>query len=176
MAKKDAQPLSYAVWATAWGPMGAVASPAGLRRVVLPHYQFDEIAQLLEWEHPGCTRDETPLADLIQLSRDYFNGKCASFDHLACECLEADTFQAKVLRACRSIPYGQTRSYGGLARQIGQEDAARAVAGALGKNPVGLVVPCHRVTYADGRAGGFSAPAGVELKRRMLALEAGARA
>lgn len=152
--------------------MGAVAGPDGLSRVVLPHYQLDDLVELLAWEHPGAVRDEAPLQTLIDLSRDYFNAKRACFDALVCRLPRAGTFQGKVLRACRAIPFGQTKSYGALARQIGREDAARAVAGALGKNPIPLVVPCHRVTYADGRPGGFSAPGGVEIKQRMLALEA----
>ena len=81
------------------------------------------------------------------------------------------TLTGKVLAACRKIPYGQTRSYGSLAQEIDAPDAARAVAAALGKNPIPLVVPCHRVTYSDGRPGGFSAAGGVALKLRMLALE-----
>jgi methylated-DNA-[protein]-cysteine S-methyltransferase len=76
-----------------------------------------------------------------------------------------------VLAACRKIPYGQTRSYGAIAKEIDAPDAARAVASALGKNPIPLVVPCHRVVYSDGRAGGFSSPGGVDLKLRMLAIE-----
>ena len=172
MAAANEAQLSYAVWPTAWGPMGGVASAGGLRRIVLPHYHSDDLAQLLAWEHPGCTRDEAPLQQLIQLTRDYFNAKPVDFGHLTCELPKPGTFGGKVLRACRSIPFGQTRSYGDLARQIDRADAARAVATALGKNPLPLVVPCHRVTYADGRSGGFSAPGGVELKQRMLALEA----
>lgn len=176
MAEADSQQLSYAVWPTAWGPIGAVASPRGLRRVVLPHYQFDDLVDLLAWEHPGAIRSEAPFDELIQLSREYFNAKPVSFDHLACELPKASTFAGKVFRACRAIPFGQTRGYGDLARRIGREDAARAVAAALGKNPIPIVIPCHRVTYADGRLGGFSAPGGPDLKKRMLALEARARA
>jgi len=176
MSPANTTPLSYAVWPSAWGPMGAVASPTGLRRIVLPHYQSDDLAQLLAWEHPGCLLDEAPLQDLIDLSRDYFNAKPVNFDGLACDLPKPGTFGGKVLRACRAIPFGQTRSYSQVAREIDRPEAARAVATALGKNPLPLVIPCHRVTYADGRSGGFSAPGGVELKQRMLALEARPRA
>lgn len=174
MAKRK-QPGVYAVWATAWGPVGAVAAAGGLTRLILPHYQLDQLAELLAWEHPGSTRDDGPFQQIIELSRDYFNGRCVDFADVACRLPGEGSFSGLVLRACREIPYGQTVSYGELARRIGRPDAARAVATALGKNPIPLVVPCHRVTYSDGRLGGFSAPGGVEIKRRMLTTEAAGR-
>ncbi|KPK85589.1 MAG: hypothetical protein AMJ81_03265 [Phycisphaerae bacterium SM23_33] len=162
---------AYAVWPTAWGPVGAAASAGGLARVVLPHYQPDDLRTLLAFEHPGAAEDAGPFEDLIRLSREYFNGRPASFDGLICELPQEKTFGGRVLRACRQIPYGQTRSYSWVAAAAGNPDAARAAARILGNNPLPLVVPCHRVTYADGRLGGFSAPGGVHVKRRMLLLE-----
>ena len=171
MAKRDAGDRFYSVWATAWGPMGAVMGECGMRRVVLPHYSFDDLLQLLAWEHPSATRNDQAFGELASFARDYFNGKPADFSIIPCDLPSPATLSGAVLRACRSIPYGRTRSYVALAESIGRPDAAQAVAAALGKNPVPLVAPCHRVTYADGRLGGFSAPGGVELKRRMLELE-----
>ena len=162
---------SYAAWPTAWGPMGAAAGDSGLCHVLLPHYQLDDLLAMLAWEHPGAARDGRPFERLIQLSQDYFNGRGADFAELICDLPPAASFGGKVLLACREISYGRTESYLWIAQRIGRPDAARAVAAALGKNPIPLVIPCHRVTYSDGRAGGFSAPGGVELKRRMLALE-----
>lgn len=162
--------LVWSVWPTAWGPMGAVASAKGLVRVVLPHYMADDLRALLAFEHPGALETPERFERLAELSREYFNRKLVGFDEIDCD-LPAGKFSTAVLTACRAIPYGQTRSYRELALALGNPDAARAVAAALGKNPIPLVIPCHRVTYADGRAGGFSAPGGVELKRRMLALE-----
>jgi len=173
MAKKKDQPGFYAVWSTAWGPIGGVAGDGGLRRLVLPHYQADQLADLLAWEHPGAVRDGGPFERIIELSRAYFNGQAVEFDDVPCEMPGEGTFGGKVLRACRSLRYGQTVSYSELARLIGQPEASRAVAAALGKNNIPLVIPCHRITYAGGAIGGFSAPGGVEVKRRMLALEAG---
>ncbi|HAU38349.1 MAG TPA: cysteine methyltransferase [Phycisphaerales bacterium] len=163
--------LAYAAWPTAWGPMGGVWGPKGLRRVVLPHYQMDQLLELLSWEHAGAVRDETPFEQFIAASREYFNARRVDFSDIDCDLPGEQTFAGKVLRACRRIPYGQTRSYSSLAMEIGREDAARAVATALSKNTIPLVVPCHRVTYADGNPGGFSAEGGVALKQRMLDLE-----
>jgi len=175
MAKKKDQPGFFAVWSTAWGPVGAVAGAGGLRRLVLPHYQADQLADLLAWEHPAAVRDIKPFERIIELTRAYFNARAVEFDDVACELPGEGTFGGKVLRACRTLRYGQTTNYGELARLIARPEASRAVAGALGKNDIPLVIPCHRVTYAGGAPGGFSAPGGVEIKRRMLALEAGHR-
>ena len=166
-------PVFYGVWPTAWGAMGAVCGPAGIVRIILPHYSPTDLDQVIRWEHPGAQRNERDKAieRLIELSRAYFNGRKVDFAEVPVAIGAAGTLGGKVLATCRRIPYGQTRSYGSIAEEIGAPDSARAVAAALGKNPTPLVVPCHRVTYADGRPGGFSSPGGVELKMRMLAME-----
>jgi methylated-DNA-[protein]-cysteine S-methyltransferase len=151
--------------------MGGVIGPSGVREIVLPHYQFDELTELLAWRNPGSTRDEKPFERVIQLTRDYFDAKPVDFAEIACDLPGEKTFGGIVLRACRKIPYGQRSTYGHLAEQIARPEAARAVAAALGKNPIPLIVPCHRVTYSGGGLGGFSAPGGEALKQRMLAIE-----
>ena len=171
MAKQDKESGFYSAWATAWGPMGAVMGEKGLRGIILPHYQMNDLLQLLAWEHPNCVRDDKPFERLVALARDYFNGKAVDFAEIPCDLPAQGMFSGKVLRACREIPYGQFRTYSSLAQQIGCEDSARAVGTALGKNPIPLVVPCHRVINAGGGMSGFSAPGGVDMKRRMLEME-----
>ena len=171
MASAKSKDLYYATWTTAWGAIGAVAGKNGLRRVVLPHYTMQDLRELLAWEHQGAQCDEGPFEELIELSRTYFNGEQADFSELACDLPPESKFTGKVLRECRRIPYARTMSYSQLALAIRAEDGARAVASALSRNPIPLVVPCHRVTYADGRPGGFSAPGGVNLKSKMLHIE-----
>jgi methylated-DNA-[protein]-cysteine S-methyltransferase len=161
----------YAAWPTAWGAMGGAWGDRGLIRLVLPHYSPADLDQILAWEHPGAKKDDKPFARLIELCRAYFAGGAADFAEIPCAMPEAASLSGTVLAACRKIPYGRTRSYSSLAEEIGSPDAARAVAAALGRNRIPLVVPCHRVLYADGRLGGFSAPGGAELKQRMLDLE-----
>ncbi len=80
-------------------------------------------------------------------------------------------FGRRVVAACRSIGWGQTRSYGDLARDCGAPGAARAVGTVMAKNRYPLVVPCHRVLAAGGALGGYSAPEGLRMKRRLLAME-----
>ncbi len=169
MARRG-QTVYYAAWPTAWGAVGAVAG-RGLRRFMLPHYRMDDLLEVLQWENAGAQRDEQPFEELIRLTREYFNGRDPDFSEIDCELPAEGTLTGKVLHVCRSIPYGETQSYGQLARQIGSPDSARPVASALGRNPIPLIVPCHRVVYSDGRSGGFSAPGGVKLKERMLAME-----
>lgn len=171
MSAKQSKDVYFAAWATAWGPMGGVMGEAGLRRIILPHYQLNDLLQLLAWEHPGTVRDDKPFEPLITLCRDYFNGKATDFSSVECDMPAESTLSGLVLRQCRQIAYGQTRSYLAIAELIKHPESARPVAAALGKNTMPLVIPCHRVTYSDGRLGGFSAPGGVEVKKRMLDLE-----
>jgi methylated-DNA-[protein]-cysteine S-methyltransferase len=87
-----------------------------------------------------------------------------SLDHLT-------TFGASVIAACRRIPWGKTSSYGELAAECGSPGAARAVGSVMAKNRYPLIVPCHRVLAAGGEIGGYSAPDGLTMKRRLLAVE-----
>jgi O-6-methylguanine DNA methyltransferase len=78
------------------------------------------------------------------------------------------SFGISVLTACRAVEFGQTITYSRLARKSGRPAASRAVGSVLAKNPLPLIIPCHRVIRSDGKLGGFSAPGGVKLKKRLL--------
>jgi methylated-DNA-[protein]-cysteine S-methyltransferase len=100
----------------------------------------------------------------------------AAGEHVACAELRIDeahltSFGRRVVAACRRIPRGQTRSYGQLAAVCGSPGAARAVGQVMAKNRYPLIVPCHRVLAAGGALGGFSAPQGLAMKRRLLMME-----
>ncbi|WP_254543092.1 methylated-DNA--[protein]-cysteine S-methyltransferase [Halomarina pelagica] len=99
--------------------------------------------------------------------REYERGERRSFD---LPIRFPDTFTGRVMRAMAAIPYGETRTYGDLAADL--DTAPVAVGGACGRNPVPLVVPCHRVVGSDGDLRGFSAADGVACKRRLLDFEA----
>lgn len=81
------------------------------------------------------------------------------------------SFEQRVWKACASIPAGQTRTYGWLARKIGKPGAARAVGSALGKNPFAPTIPCHRVVRSDGGLGGYSGQGGIKTKAALLEKE-----
>ena len=82
------------------------------------------------------------------------------------------SFQRRVLQACRRIPYGRTSTYVQLAHRVGSPLAARAVGQVMARNPVPLIIPCHRVLGSGGKLGGFSAPSGLSMKKRLLDMEA----
>lgn len=114
-------------------------------------------------------KDPEPLREAMSQLDAYFDGRRRSFDlKLA---LEGTPFQMSVWRALKEIPYGETLSYGELAEKIGRPGAARAVGGAVGKNPLPIVLPCHRVIGSNGSLTGFGG--GLDRKKALLSLEKG---
>jgi len=108
------------------------------------------------------------FSNLINRFQAYFSGQKVDFSDTL-DYSGFTPFQCAVWEAARRIPYGQTRSYGWVALQVGKPNAARAVGQALGKNPFPIIVPCHRVLAGDGGLGGFSG--GLETKKLLLTLE-----
>jgi methylated-DNA-[protein]-cysteine S-methyltransferase len=119
---------------------------------------------------PFWTEDETPFAEAITQIEQYFAGGRAAFD-LPLQPLGGNDFDHAVWKRLLQIPYGETASYGQVARDIGRPDDARAVGGANARNPIAIVVPCHRVIGSNGSLTGYAG--GLELKSRLLDLEAG---
>lgn len=116
----------------------------------------------------GALEDREAFAEVLAQLDAYFAGTRRSFDlRLAPRGTE---FQRRVWQALAAIPYGETTTYGSIARAIGKPSAVRAVAGANGKNPISIVVPCHRVIGQDGTLTGYAG--GLPSKRRLLELEA----
>jgi methylated-DNA-[protein]-cysteine S-methyltransferase len=116
------------------------------------------------------TPDDTPFAAAREQLAAYFAGELKDFT-LDLR-LRGTPFQRRVWDELRRIPYGETRSYGELAASLGSPGASRAVGLANGRNPIGIVVPCHRVVGAGGSMTGYSG--GIEHRRRLLAFERGA--
>ena len=121
-------------------------------------------------EAPPPPAAEAAIASVAALLR----GEPADLSDIALDLSGVPDFDRRVYAAARAIPAGRTQTYGALAARLGDPGAARAVGGALGRNPVAIIVPCHRVVAAGGAMGGFSAGGGVATKRRILAIE-GAR-
>lgn len=123
----------------------------------------------LHRDHPGAVRDPAapPLPELRRQLAEYLRGERREFDlPLAPRGTE---FQRRVWSALQEIPYGETRSYAELAEAAGSPRGYRAVGQANGRNPLGVVIPCHRVIAADGGLGGYTG--GLERKRKLLELE-----
>ncbi len=126
-------------------------------------------------ERAGWTRDDGPFATVREQLEEYFAGTRTAFDvALDREALAGSPFQRQVWAALPDIPYGETITYGELARRIGQPAAVRAVGLANGRNPVSVIVPCHRVVGAGGRLTGYGG--GTDRKRALLHLESRGRA
>lgn len=125
----------------------------------------------LSWTRPGsgatAVNDDEVRAVMEKLRR-YAEGEPVRWD-VRLDWRGATEFQRRVWRVLQRIPYGETRTYGWVARQVGRPGAARAVGQACGANPVPMIVPCHRVVGGDGRWGGFRG--GVARKRMLLTLE-----
>jgi methylated-DNA-[protein]-cysteine S-methyltransferase len=119
--------------------------------------------------NPRWQRDDDAFEDVRRQLEEYFAGERASFDitmHM-----DGTAFQRTVWHALTEIPYGETISYGELAKRIGRPDRARAVGTANGQNPIAVIVPCHRVIGANGKLVGYGG--GLDNKRRLLELESG---
>jgi len=112
--------------------------------------------------------NETQMSDARQQLREYFSGERRDFD-LPLK-LSGTEFQVSVLEALQGIPYGETTSYGEIAKRIGRPKAVRAVGAANGRNPIPIVVPCHRVIVSTGDLTGFGG--GLDTKEALLRLEA----
>jgi methylated-DNA-[protein]-cysteine S-methyltransferase len=147
------------------GPITLGGDDDALTRLVM-HDQRHAPADQSRWP-----QDPNAFGDVVDQLKAYFAGDLHDFDiDLR---LEGTEFQQRVWQALREIPYGETISYAELADTIGAHNAQRAVGSANGKNPVAIIVPCHRVIASDGSLGGYGG--GLDRKCFLLALE-GARA
>jgi methylated-DNA-[protein]-cysteine S-methyltransferase len=161
--------LFYVVFKTAAGWVGILGSATGLRRTTLPQTSKENAMAALEIH--DAKQNKRYFQDLVHRFKHYFTGHQVEFpDKL--DISKATPFQRAVWQATRKIPYGQTRRYAWVARKTGKPYAARAAGQALGKNPLPIIVPCHRVIYSNGGLGGYTG--GLAVKKRLLVLESGA--
>ena len=163
--------LKYITFNTEMGWIGILGSAKGLLCTTLPQRSVQEVHQLLGDSVNHATWAPGSFEDLMERLKIYFSGHKAIFpDEL--DLSRATPFKRQVWEVTRLIPYGETRSYSWVAEQIGKPKATRAVGQALTRNPLPIIVPCHRILTSDGRLGGYSG--GVGMKRYLLYLEAAA--
>jgi methylated-DNA-[protein]-cysteine S-methyltransferase len=150
---------SWTIYESPIGPLTLVGGPAGLRAIHFPRQggPFDE-----------ALRDPTPFAAARAQLEEYFAGGRRQFE-LALD-LGGTPFQNQVWGQLAAIPFGETRSYGTIARAVGRLDRIRAVGAAVGRTPVPIIVPCHRAVGANGELTGYRG--GLQRKRVLLDLEA----
>ncbi|WP_371156575.1 methylated-DNA--[protein]-cysteine S-methyltransferase [Jannaschia sp. 2305UL9-9] len=146
-----------------------VTTPLGLLHLA----GRDGAVTALNWPRgtPPGPLDHAALPEAREQLIAYFEGRLTRFDLRLAP--EGTFFQQEVWSALQDIPYGQTRSYRDIAQTIGKPGGTQAVGQANGRNPIPIIIPCHRVIAADGGIGGFSG--GLDIKRRLLTLEGAAR-
>lgn len=157
----------------AWRETADSGSQAVVTAVQLPEAtpQATEshIARKSGSKQPGQPPPE--VAAVIEKIRKHLQGAIQDFRSVPLDLENIEPFFRQIYEATRQIPAGQTRTYGEIAKAVGQPTAAQEVGQAMAKNPVPIIVPCHRVSAAGGKLGGFSAPGGPATKAKLLAIE-----
>jgi len=169
--------IEAAIFATPLGWIGLAGSGTTVVALTMGHASAEEVRSSLAsrvTDAELAERDWYP--ELRRALERYAQGQVVDFRQFQIDLGPTTEYRKRVLETARRIPYGKTMSYGELAARSGKPRAARAVGSAMASNSIALLIPCHRVVAAGGAIGGFSCRAGVELKQRLLEMEAqGAR-
>jgi methylated-DNA-[protein]-cysteine S-methyltransferase len=164
---------SFTLFETAVGPCGLVWGEHGILAVQLPERSAAATRARIIRRFPDA-RDDAPAGDVAR-ARDaivaLISGEKRDLAEIALDMRDLPSLHRQVYEIARTIAPGATLTYGDIAIKLGDRTLAQAVGQALGKNPYPIIVPCHRVLAAGGRIGGFSAPTGIALKRKLLAIE-----
>ena len=169
-------PDRFHAFPTELGWMAILGSGGTLKRLTFGHASPRAAREALP---PRAVQNAKPPPwnrPLVRRLRAYAAGARDDFRDIQVDPGPLTDFQRRVLECCRRIPYGKTLTYAQLAAKAGSPRAARAVGQCMAANPIPLVIPCHRVVATNGGLGGYSAPGGVRLKRRLLELETSGRA
>ncbi|WP_343616006.1 methylated-DNA--[protein]-cysteine S-methyltransferase [Novosphingobium sp.] len=162
------------IFATDYGFAAIGWNGRGVTAFRLPAPGADQAERALLKRQPGSTPVDPPaqVQEVIEAAQRYFAGAMQDFSFVPVDLGEQEPLFLRIYQAVRQLGWGQTTSYGAVARDLGEEpQMARVVGEAMACNPVPLIIPCHRVLAAGGKIGGFSAPGGSESKAHMLALE-----
>lgn len=164
---------SFALFETPIGPCAIAWTDQAVVAFQLPNGTAERTRARLRRRWPGAV--EAPptgwIADTIGKVRRLLNGEKVDLTDVPLDFEAAPDFHRQVYEVARTVPAGQTTTYGEIAKRLGVPHEAREVGQALGRNPIAVIVPCHRVLGADGKMGGFSANGGIGTKRRMLEIE-----
>lgn len=163
----------YCLFETSMGAFGVAWNERGVTRLQLPEADRGETEKRLRAHAPGASAGEPTagIEEVIANTRLYLGGRRVDFSSVALDLAHVSPFHHRVYEAARAVGWGQTVSYGDLARNAGSAGAARSVGQALRRNPVAIIIPCHRILASGNKVGGFSAHGGTFTKERLLALE-----
>jgi methylated-DNA-[protein]-cysteine S-methyltransferase len=170
----EQSPHHYTVFETAGGFCGVAWNAVGITRFQLPTGNPEATERLLLRRIPDAEQTApTPgVLEAIAAVKRYFAGEPIDFSDVTLDLDGQDEFFRAIYAAARQLRWGETTTYGALAKALGHgPEAARDIGQAMAKNPVALIIPCHRVLAAGNKIGGFSAPGGSVSKARMLELE-----
>lgn len=164
----------YLIFETAGGFCGIAWNGVGITRFQLPARSAEaterNMLRRLPDAEPGSPTPE--VSEAVAAARRYFDGERIDFSTFRIDLGEQEDFFRQIYAAARRVGWGHTTTYGTLAKELGAgPETARDVGQAMARNPVPLIIPCHRVLAAGGKVGGFSAPGGSAAKARMLELE-----
>ena len=165
------------IFATGFGWCGIGRIEQHVSDILIGHTGPEAVRQafqqrLLDIGLPTDFQESDWLPGLRRRLEDYGLGKAVTFDDLEVDLPPGTAFQARIRAVTRSIPYGEKWTYGELAHRAGFPRAARAVGSVMASNRLPILIPCHRVVASAGKLGGFSAPQGLDLKSRLLDMEA----
>lgn len=165
--------IQFTVFDTALGVAGIAWNAIGLTGCALPAPDDVAARRAIRRRAPDAGEAPPPaaLAPFIEAIRALMRGEPADLTGAPLDLSKTSEFDAQVYAIARAIPPGETLTYGQVAERMGDKLFAREVGQALGRNPWPIVVPCHRVTAAGGKLGGFSAPGGAATKLKLLAVE-----
>ena len=161
----------YSIFKTRWGWFGILGNEKGLLRTCLPIPFKEAVEQRLLSGTEGDAQAKNAYRDIEKQVLSYYEGRRVDFSDVPVCLDDLTSFQRKVLTALRTIRFGKTVSYGELARMVKKPKASRAIGTVMARNPLPLIIPCHRIIKQDGSLGHFSAAGGSETKKRMLDLE-----
>jgi methylated-DNA-[protein]-cysteine S-methyltransferase len=175
ITNKDSKngPAHFVLFETAIGRCALLWRGGLVVGAALPERDEAAMRARLAARFPGSEEADPPsfVADAAGRIVRLLNGERVDLGDIPLDLGAASELERKVYAAALRIPCGEVRTYGEIAREIGAPGAAQAVGVALGRNPVPILVPCHRVLASGGKSGGFSAPGGVSTKFRMLEIE-----
>lgn len=161
------EPILYTFVNTPLGKVFIASTPKGLCDLVLSGDEVSFLKRLrLKYPTP-IIKDPSPFIESIRTLIGYLSGRPVRFDTPID--VKGTDFEKRVWKEVCKIPYGETRTYGEIARRIGNPKASRAVGQACGKNPIPIIIPCHRVVGSNGDIGGYSG--GIWIKERLLRME-----